>query len=76
MEYSRSKSTFYEPYETLQRSPEFYHSQLGKVLKMAGNDAKLHKAHSCRSASTSKAKVLGISLKDILKRGHEYKGEF
>ena len=43
---------------------------------MAGNDAKLHKAHSCRSASTSKGKVLGISLKDILKRGHEYKGEF
>ena len=43
---------------------------------MAGNDAKLHKTHSCRSASTSKAKVLGISLKDILKRGHEYKGEF
>ena len=39
------------------------------VLKMAGIDTSLYKAHSCRSASTSKAKVLGISLKDILKRG-------
>ena len=38
------------------------------VLKMAGIDTSLYKAHSCRSASTSKAKVLGISLKDILKR--------
>ena len=39
------------------------------VLKMAVNDSSLYKAHSCRSPSTSKAKVLGISLKDILKRG-------
>ena len=39
------------------------------VLKMAGLDTSLYKAHSCRPASTSMAKVLGISLKDILKRG-------
>ena len=38
-------------------------------LKMAEIDTSLHKTHSCRSASTSKAKVLGISLKYILKRG-------
>ena len=39
------------------------------VLKMVGVDTSLYKAHSCRSASTSKVKVLGVSLKDILKRG-------
>ena len=39
------------------------------VLKMAVNDTSLYKAHCCRSASTSNDKVLGISLKDILKRG-------
>ena len=39
------------------------------VLKMAGIDTSLYKAHSCRSVSISKAKVLGMSLKDILKRG-------
>ena len=39
------------------------------VFKMVGIDTSLYMAHSCRSASTSKAKVLGISLKDILKRG-------
>ena len=35
------------------------------VLKMAGIDTSLYKDHSCRLASTSKAKVLGRSLKDI-----------
>ena len=39
------------------------------VLKMVGIDTSLYKAHSCRSASTSKPTVLGTSLKDILKRG-------
>ena len=39
------------------------------VLKIAEIDTSLYKAHSCRSGSTSKAKVLGISFKDILKRG-------
>ena len=33
------------------------------VLKMAGIYTSLYKAHSCRSAPTSKAKVLGVSLK-------------
>ena len=28
----------------------------------------LYKAHSCRSASTSKVKILGMSHKDIKKR--------
>ena len=36
---------------------------------MAGIDTSLHKDYFCRSASTSKAKVLGISLNNILKRG-------
>ena len=39
------------------------------VLKMAGIGTSLYKAHSCRSASISKAKLLGMFLKDILKRG-------
>lgn len=39
------------------------------VLQRAGIDVKVFQAHSCRSASTSKAKVLGLSLEDILKRG-------
>ena len=39
------------------------------MLKIAGIDTSLYKERSLRSASTSKAKVLGISLKDILKRG-------
>ena len=34
------------------------------VFKMAENDISLYKVHSCRSASTSKAKTLGMSLKD------------
>ena len=33
------------------------------ALKMMGIYTSLYKAHSCRSASTSKAKVLGVSLK-------------
>ena len=39
------------------------------VFKMVEIDTSLYKAHSCRSASTSKPTVLGTSLKDILKRG-------
>ena len=39
------------------------------VLKIARIDISLYKAHSCRSASTSKAQVLCMSLKDILKIG-------
>ena len=39
------------------------------ILKNAGIDTSLFKAHSCRAASTSKAKVMGLSLQEILKRG-------
>ena len=39
-----------------------------KLLFSAGIGTSLYKAHSCRSASISKAKVLGILLKNILKR--------
>ena len=40
------------------------------VLKLVGIVTSLYKAHSSRSASTSKVKILGMSHKDILKRGH------
>ena len=39
-----------------------------KLLFSAGIGTSLYKAHSCRSGSTSKAKVLGMLLKNILKR--------
>ena len=39
------------------------------VLENSGIDINIFKAHSSRSASTSKAKCEGCSLKDILKRG-------
>ena len=40
-----------------------------QVLKLSGIDVSKYQAHSCRSASTSKAKVLGLSVKEILERG-------
>ena len=40
------------------------------VLKDAGIDTSLFSAHSTRSASTSKAMALGLSIEDILKRGN------
>ena len=42
---------------------------LKKVLKKSGIKTEMFKAHSFRGASTSKAKVNGASLEDILKRG-------
>ncbi|XP_057299486.1 uncharacterized protein LOC130630105 [Hydractinia symbiolongicarpus] len=39
------------------------------VLKNAGVDIKLFMAHSCRPASSSKAKAMSLSLKSILDRG-------
>ena len=39
------------------------------ILKAAGIDISKYQALSCRSASTSKAKVQGLSLSDILMRG-------
>ena len=71
----RSKSTFSKPPDTMQRSPEFYHSQLGEISAlMLGIDTLLCKTHFCRSASTSgsdqpQAKVMVMSHKDTLKRG-------
>jgi len=40
------------------------------VLNESGIDTSTFKAHSVRSASSTKAKVQGLSIKDILKRGH------
>ena len=40
------------------------------ILGSAGTDTNLFTAHSTRAASTSKAKVKGLSLEDILKRGY------
>ena len=40
------------------------------ILGSAGIDTNLFTAHSTRAASTSKAKVIGLSLEDILKRGN------
>ena len=39
------------------------------VLKYAGVDINTFNSHSVRSASTSKVKSLGVSTKQILKRG-------
>lgn len=39
------------------------------VLKSSGIDTDTFRAHSCRSASTSKAKATGLSLQQILDRG-------
>ena len=39
-----------------------------QVLKYAGINIKMFTSHSVRAASTSKAKTLGISLSQILKR--------
>ena len=40
------------------------------VLSASGIDTSIFTAHSTRSASTSKAKAMGLSVEDILKRGH------
>ena len=39
------------------------------ILSLSGIDTSVFKAHSTRSASTSKANSTGLSEKDILKRG-------
>ena len=41
-----------------------------EVMAAAGIDTTTFKAHSIRAAGSSKAKVLGLSLKDILRRGN------
>ena len=40
-----------------------------EVLSLTRIDVKRFKAHSTRSASTSKASVLGLTISDILKGG-------
>ena len=41
-----------------------------EILRLSGIDVEKFKGHSTRSASSSKAKSLGISTKEILERGH------
>ena len=43
---------------------------LGQVLAVAGINTEAFKAHSTRSASSSKSEVTGVSLTDIIKQGH------
>ena len=43
------------------------------ILKAAGIDTNIFKAHSCRAASTSKAKVVGLSMEGILERAVVWK---
>ena len=59
--------SYLKPYKEVQSSTIVNWVKL--VLKMAKIDASFYKAHSCRSTSTYKTKVLGMSLKDILKGG-------
>ena len=39
-----------------------------EILTLAGVDTNVFTPHSCRSASTSKAKAVGISRSDIMKK--------
>ena len=39
------------------------------MLSESGVDITVYKAHSCRSASTSKVNNIGITIKEILDRG-------
>jgi len=48
---------------------------LTEVLNKAGVPTNQFKAHSYRAAGSSKAKAMGVSLKDILKQGC-WKGEY
>ena len=41
------------------------------VLRKAVIDTSQFKAHSCRSAATSKAKAMGISLEGVLIKGND-----
>ena len=41
-----------------------------QVLKYAGINTEMFTSRLCRAASTSKAKTLGISLSQIVKKGH------
>ena len=43
---------------------------LVQLLSMAGVNTEMFKGHSTRSASTSKAEAIGVSLTDVIKQGH------
>jgi len=43
---------------------------LVEILGLSGIDTSTFTGHSTRAASTSKAKILGVPTKEILKRGH------
>ena len=45
-----------------------------EILKLCDSNTDIFKAHSVRSASISKAKSLGFTIKDILKKG-KWSGE-
>ena len=40
------------------------------ILAMAGININIYKAHSTRSASTSKAESLGLSIEEIVEQGN------
>ena len=51
-------------------SPSTVSRWLGQVLAMAGINTDVFRAHTTRSASSSKAEVTGVSFTDIIKQGH------
>ena len=51
-------------------SPSTVFRWLGQVLAMVGINTEVFKAHSIRSASSSKTELTGVSLIDIIKQGH------
>jgi hypothetical protein len=65
---SRLLRSFIKPHAAITR--QTLARWLVEVLATAGIDTDTFKAHSIRAAGSSKAKVSGLSLKDILKRGN------
>ena len=59
--------SFGKPYKPV--SHETILKSIKNELIDAGVDIPVFKAHSCRSASSNKAKHIGVSLNEILKRG-------
>ena len=66
----KSQSIIVKPYEPHSPAKTCTLSMwICQVLKYAGINTKMFTSHSVRAASTSKAKTLGISLSQILKKG-------
>ena len=59
--------TYGKPHK--QASPDTISRWIKNMLSESGVDITVYKAHSCRSASTSKANNIGITMKEILDRG-------